>query len=108
MFTNQRYATKGVRTEIPIKFQVIIWDMLEELKRHCGDSTKDFQIFILSEQGKNQKIFVMQECLDEYFNSVLFSFETPINDGVIIFDNGECTTMIMRDEYFDENHKPRY
>ncbi len=83
MFKNQRYATCGVNARIPILTQLILWEMIDDLKAVEPDY---FQVFHLSEEYGMQKVIHEQE-QPEYKRTCLFVGVEPVNEKIYIIDS---------------------
>lgn len=94
MFSNNRYLTKGVQSEIPIELQIFMWECINRMPVE-----KDYlQVFRLSSDGKLQEVIHSQE-QPEYQRSYSFIFPTHINAKVYVIDDGDHSTMLLAEEY---------
>ena len=95
MFTNPRYATRGVITTVPLVLQIILWDLIDSMEV----AEKDYlQVFRLSAESGKQKITHTQE-QPEYSKEYLFPSEAPITAKIFVIDDETHTTMLLAEEY---------
>lgn len=97
-----RYSTRAVADEIDLEIQLILWELIEQLK--LGNKELDYlQVFQLSTVKINhhlyQKIIHKTEVprmVDTYY----YNLPNPINTTLWIVDNGDGNAVLMRpDEY---------
>ncbi len=94
MFDGKKYVTRGVLNEIPPLLQVLMWQLIEELK-----IPKDaLQIFQLVPVKGRQKIVHMQES-PFYRKEYLIAFDTAVDARVYVIDDEIYSTMLLSDEY---------
>ena len=95
MFKNQRYATSGINSELPLLTQIILWWLIDTMEV----VRKDYlQVFLLSADGENQRIIHEQE-QPEYRKEYLFSSENPVTAKVFVIDDESHSTMLLAEEY---------
>ena len=95
MFNNQRYATRGVTTTVPLVLQIILWDLIDSMEV----AEKDYlQVFRLSAESGKQKITHSQEEPD-YCKEYLFPSEEPITAKIFVIEDETHTTMLLAEEY---------
>ena len=95
MFNNQRYATSGINSELPLLTQIILWGLIDTMEV----VRKDYlQVFCLSADGENQRIIHEQE-QPEYRKEYLFPSEEPITAKIFVIDDETHTTMLLAEEY---------
>ena len=57
MFDNQRYLTRGIKSQIPLELQLFMWNCVDKMPE-----PKDyFQVFELSDLGGMQQIVHFSE-----------------------------------------------
>lgn len=96
MFTNSRYVTNGIISEIPNDLQSTLWAMIDALK-----IDKDYlQVFELSHENGKQKIIHSQE-QPKYKNEVVIDSPSwePVTSKIYVIDNSLHSTMFLADEY---------
>ena len=94
MFSNNRYLTKGVQTEIPLELQIFMWECIERLHE-----PKDYlQVFNLEAMEGVQHISHSSE-EPEYKMEYLMSLEALITQKVYVIDDGDHSTMLLAEEY---------
>lgn len=90
---NNRYITKGVRSEIPAVLQLFMYDCISVILE------KDYlQIFRLSVLNGKQKIIHEQE-QPEFKREYLLNIPEPITAKVYVIDDGDYCTMLLAEEY---------
>lgn len=93
MFSNKRYLTKGVQTDIPFELQIFMWECIKAVPE------PDYlQIFRLSDFNGKQRIIHEQE-IPEYKREYLLAVTEPINAKVYVIDDGDHSTMLLAEEY---------
>ena len=93
MFSNQRYLTKGVQTDIPFELQIFMWECIKAVPE--PDYLK---IFRLSDFNGKQRVIHEQE-IPEYNREYLLVTPNPVNQKVYIIDDGDHSTMLLAEEY---------
>lgn len=95
MFQNQRYATSGINSELPLMTQIILWGLIDTMEV----AEKDYlQVFCLFVEGGKQRIIHEQE-QPEYRKEYLFSSENPVTAKVYVIDDKTHSTMLLAEEY---------
>lgn len=102
MFDNERYITKGVNETVSIQLQIILWSLIDELKKRENFKIDYLQVFELrnvkSKKSFNQEIIHKQE-VEPYKKIYLFSDAEPINTKVFVIDDSEQSVMVLAEEY---------
>ncbi len=94
MFDNQRYSTRGIDSEIPFEFQLLMWECIDRMPE-----PKDyFQIFTFEAVGILQKITHTSE-QPEYCMNYFIPCSNPITAKVYVIDSEEYSTMLLAEEY---------
>ena len=94
MFSNQRYLTKGVQSEISIELQLFMWECIDRMPK-----PKDyFQVFKLENFNGIQKITHFSE-QPEYHKEYLIPTDNPITAKVYVIDSNDYSTMLLAEEY---------
>ena len=94
MFSNNRYLTKGVQTEIPLELQIFMWECIDRLHE-----PKDYlQVFNLEDLEGVQRVSHSSE-EPEYKMEYLMPSEAPITQKVYVIDDGDHSTMLLAEEY---------
>ena len=95
MFNNQRYVTRGISNKLPLMLQIILWGLIDTMEV----AEKDYlQVFLLSDDGENQRIIHEQE-QPEYRKEYLFPSENPVTAKVYVIDDETHSTMLLAEEY---------
>ena len=95
MFNNQRYATRGVTTTVPLVLQIILWDLIDSMEVE----EKDYlQVFKLTSDGTTQQITHSQE-QPPYERTLEFRTDNPITAKIFVIDDETHTTMLLAEEY---------
>lgn len=102
MFDNKRYITKGVNETVSIELQMLLWNLIDELKKRENFKIDYLQVFelrnIKSNKSFNQEITHRQE-VEPYKKMYLFSDTEPINAKIYVIDSSEETVMMISNEY---------
>jgi hypothetical protein len=97
-FNGNRYLTRGIKDEIPVEIQLIMWAIIDNRKAIKADLDY-LQIFQLTPQGNEQKILHSQE-QPEYSNEILVPLICfPVERRIWVIDSGEYSTMLLPEEY---------
>lgn len=90
MFNNQRYITKGVLAEMPLKLQIFMWECIDRMPE-----PKDyFQVFTFESVGMLQKIIHTSE-QPEYCMNYFISCSKPVMAKVYVIDDRDHSTMLL-------------
>ena len=95
MFNNQRYATKGITSTVPLVTQIILWDCIDSMKTERKDY---LQVFKLVANGSNQQVTHTQE-EPPYERTFTFPSDAPITAKIFVIDDETHTTMLLAEEY---------
>lgn len=100
MFTNKRYVTGKIANEIPDEIQLVLWIMIDNLRKSTNIELDYLQVFRLYNQGGKQKIIHSQE-QPEYRNEIIVTFLChPVeNTRIFVIDDGRHSTMMLAEEY---------
>lgn len=94
MFSNQRYITRGIDSEIPLWLQIFMWECVNKMPE-----PKDyFQVFRLENLNGIQKITHFSE-QPTYRREYLIPTGNPITSKVYIIDSDIYSTMLLAEEY---------
>ena len=100
-FTGNRHITCGIRNEIPIELQTIMWDMIDE-DRDSNKKLDYLQVFELKPKYTNgtgiQEIIHSQEqpCRKK---KVTVESDDPIYSKIFVIDDISHSTMLLNHEY---------
>ena len=95
MFDNQRYLTRGVQSEIPLKLQIFMWECIDALPPDCDY----FQVFELENLNGIQRITHFSEQPEYSMEYLLPIITNPITAKVYVIDDGDHCTMLLAEEY---------
>ncbi|MCM0648427.1 DUF960 domain-containing protein [Clostridium swellfunianum] len=102
MFDNERYITKGVNETISIQLGLLLWSLIDELKKKEKFTIDYLQVFelrsIKSNNGFNQELIHKQE-VEPYKKVYLFSASEPIDAKIYAIDDSEHSVMMLSSEY---------
>lgn len=56
MFHNNRYVTRGVNTEVDIRLQILMWNLIDKINNDKSINVDYLQVFNISK--KDNKIFI--------------------------------------------------
>ena len=96
MFNKERYLTRGVSNEIPLKIQMLLWSMIDEL-----NVKKDYlQVFEIEPIDVNLLKIEHRQEVPKYKKEIV-ARNLGISSKVKIFviDDGEHSTMMLSSEY---------
>lgn len=86
MFKNERYITKGIKEEVSIGVQLLIWRMIDKLN-HVQGELDYLQVFELKRDDKQQIIKHKQE-VPSYINEIKLEMDQPIEVKIFVIDDG--------------------
>ena len=97
-----RYKTCGVVNEIPIELQIIMWDLIDELKEK-NQQLDYLQVFELktkydADGKKKQNIRHFQE-QPPYESVIVLEYEEPLDQKIYVIDDETHSTMLLAEEY---------
>ena len=106
MFSGRKYMTIGIKEKVGLDTQLIIWEMINELKRKKDFHIDYLQVFELEGIKKDglefQKITHKQE-IEPYENTEIFTVAKAINEKIFVISSGngdkEYSTMMLSHEY---------
>lgn len=101
MFNKEnRYVTKGVSENVDIRLQIIIWNLVDELKEQM--EVDYLQIFNISQINKSRIEITHKQEIPEYKAIYEIDRQDIVleNDAKIyVIDDVEYSTMILAEEY---------
>lgn len=102
MFKNNRYITRGVRYQVPIEQQLMMWAIIDDFLQK--DIEVDYlQVMRLSlmvdEAGIKKQLIKHHQEVPTYVQSYLVSVDNIISENIFIIDDGTNTTMMLASEY---------
>ena len=95
MFSNQRYLTRGVQSEIPIELQLFMWECIDRLP----ENRDYFQVFELENLNGIQRITHFSEQPEYRMEYLLPTIANPVTAKVYVIDDGDHSTMLLAEEY---------
>lgn len=106
MFDNERYITKGIRSDIDEGIQIKIWNIIDRLKSMPNFSMDFLQVFELKKIRNtlefnscyNQEIIYFQE-EPEYKENIFLKIDNPVDVKIYVIDDSEHTVMMKASEY---------
>jgi hypothetical protein len=100
MFDNKRYITAGVNSKIDPKTQMIIWNLIKNLKATI--SLDYLQIFVLSKLQLSgitlQRLIHIQE-IPEYRQEYILTDVEASDEKIFVIDDQTHSTMLLAQEY---------
>ncbi len=102
MFGGQRYMTRGVEKRLPLELQMLLWNMIDELKIQYKDLDylQVFELYIedFNEDVRIQGIIHKQE-IPQYEKEYKVTVDNPVNLKVFVIDDKTHCTMLLAEEY---------
>ena len=95
MFSNQRYLTRGVYSEIPLELQLFMWECINRLP----ENRDYFQVFKLENINDIQRITHFSEQPEYRIEYLIPTIANPITAKVYVIDDGDHSTMLLAEEY---------
>lgn len=98
---NNRYVTRGVKEEIDIILQLIMWSMIDKLKDEGNVELDYLQVFKLRKEGKEVIIEQSQEVPEHKVSYTIEIEDVEIGNEnkIYVIDSGEYSTMLLPSEY---------
>ena len=99
MFDKDRYLTKGINTEVSTFLQMLMWEMIDEMKVEQKDYLQIFKLQpILVDGDMVQEIIHTQE-QPQYNNRIVLNKLTkPITAKIYVIDDETHSTMLLAEE----------
>ena len=91
MFSNQRYLTCGVYSEIPIELQLFMWECIDRLP----ENRDYFQVFELENLNGIQRITHFSEQPEYSMQYLLPAIVNPVMAKVYVIDDRDHSTMLL-------------
>lgn len=98
---DNRYVTGGINEKINIRLQVLMWNLIDDLKAKADTELDYLQVFILRKEMDFVIIEHSQE-VPEYrdINAVYIEgVEVEEDIKIYVIDNEEYSTMLLAEEY---------
>lgn len=101
MFNKEnRYVTKGVNENVDIRLQIIIWNLIDELKEQM--EVDYLQVVNISQINKSRIKITHEQEVPEYkaeyeIENKDFTLESDVK--IYVIDDVEYSTMILAEEY---------
>jgi len=100
-----RYVTSGINAEMPITYQIILWNTIDSL-RDAGQEMDYLQVFEFSTMedanGKvlqNIRHFQEVPFYEKKYSLPIKTKEEGIDEKVYVIDDGDHATMLFASEY---------
>ena len=102
MFNNNRYVTRGVNTEVDIRLQILIWNLIDKINNDKSISVDYLQVFNISK--KHNKILIQHsqevpEYKKLYEIKNLKDIEVEDKLKLFVIDEADHSTMLLAQEY---------
>lgn len=102
MFKGNRYMTIGIKEEIGLDIQIVMWGLIQELSKKKGFELDYLQVFelepVIIDGLEIQQIIHRQE-VEPYSDTKVFSVIKPVSAKVFVIDEKEYCTMLLSSEY---------
>lgn len=107
MFDGKRYMTIGVKEEIGLDIQLILWSMIDDIRKNNDVKLDYLQIFELKSveiEGENLQRITHKQEIPPYTDTKLASVENPVNGKIFVISSWdekgeEYSTMMLSHEY---------
>lgn len=102
MFDNKRFATRGINARVPLSIQIIIWQMIDDLRmtKKKIDYLQTFKV-----ESSDRYLKIVQSSSEPEFESI---FEFPVGSvemgeikhyyTVWVMDDGSYSVMMFPEE----------
>ena len=99
---NNRYITRGANETLSIHLQLLLWNLIDTLKKDENIELDYLQVFrfkyVTNNEKYNLSITHSQE-VPPYEKKYLFNVDNPINEKVFVIDSEDYATMLLAEEY---------
>lgn len=100
----KRYVTRGIHDRMPIEYQMLMWQWIDELVLEKGnaDYLQVFDFSLVEIDGRKMQVIEHHQEVPEYkAKYTLEPSDKEIVGKVFVIDDGEggCCTMLWVDEY---------
>lgn len=95
--SGKRYITKGIRNNVEISLQTIMWKLIDELKAKV--SPDYLQVFELYVKDNGIQVIVHSQEQPRYKAEYKFLMTTPVDAKVYVIDDESHETMLLAEEY---------
>jgi len=95
-----RYATRGINAIVDVRLQLIMWNLIDQLKKK--KEVYYLQIFRISKEENKRIIIEHEQEVQQYKEKYVAELEGIEITGVIkiyVIDRVEYSTMILASEY---------
>lgn len=107
MFSGKRYMTIGVKEEIGLDIQMILWSMIDELRKNDKFILDYLQVFELEPteiEGEDFQRITHRQEIPAYIDIKIASVEKPVSGKIFVIssrnENGEeYSTVMLSREY---------
>lgn len=98
-----RYMTRGISEEVPLEIQIILWGMVDALRRVKKlDYLQIFQLETIGNQEEGTLVQVITHSQEQPKYGRVYYIPTMgngVTGKIYIIDDGEYATMLWADEY---------
>ncbi|MDU6036935.1 MAG: DUF960 family protein [Clostridium butyricum] len=102
MFHNNRYVTRGVNTEVDIRLQILMWNLIDKINNDKSINVDYLQVFNISKKDNKILIQHSQE-VPEYkkLYEIRNVKDIEVEDRLKLFviDEVDHSTMLLAQEY---------
>lgn len=100
MFKNDRYITSGINSNIPVKLQILMWELIDMVDIEMRDYLQVFRLEVSKgkDGGVRQKIIHTQE-EPHYKKQYYINTEEAISEKIFTIDDGKQSVMMLVAEY---------
>lgn len=97
---NNRYITRGINEKLDLRLQLILWNMIDNLKEE-GEEVDYLQVFKLRKCEEKIRIEHSQQIPKHKENYVLDLNDIEINEIIKVFviDSEDYSSMMLAEEY---------
>ena len=98
-----RYVTRGINERLSVSMQIILWDLIDELKKVKKlDYLQIFELETIGSQIEGNLIQVITHSQEQpKYRKIWYipTMEEGMTGKIYIIDDGEYATMLWADEY---------
>lgn len=98
-----RYMTRGISERIPVSVQIILWNMVDNLRKVMElDYLQVFELKTIGSHEEETLVQVIKHSQEEPEYERVWYIPTKragVTGKIYIIDDGECSTMLWAEEY---------
>ena len=107
MFEGQKYLTRGIQEEIGIDIQILMWKLINNIRKREGfklDYLQTFDLEVIEIDGLNFQRITHKQEVEPYFDTNVFRVKKPVSEKIFVISSineelKEYSIMMLSEEY---------